>query len=135
MENRGQTMALSLRASVRNRFAGIPSGFSIINDVLSKAKNDIGEPAYRTDDRSVSLRLLMIALNTTITRDTLGNITGANVIGGDGIARRIAITASNSRNGKHYLTTSVRAEFFENEQRYLFITTTIIPGAGRGSQS
>ena len=52
-------MALSLRNIVHNRYGSfIPGGFSVIHDVLSLAKYDVGEQTYRTADGYVSLRLL-----------------------------------------------------------------------------
>ncbi len=59
-------MALSLRDIVHQRYDGfIPGGFSVIHDVLSLAKYDVGEQAYRTADGHVSLRLLLLALEQT----------------------------------------------------------------------
>jgi hypothetical protein len=56
-------MALSLRNIVHHRYGSfIPGGFSVIHDVLSLAKYDVGEQMYRTADGHVSLLLLLSAL-------------------------------------------------------------------------
>ena len=53
-------MALSLRNIVRIRY-GITGSFSIINDVLSRARHDFGQGIARTPN-GISLRLLLEAL-------------------------------------------------------------------------
>lgn len=51
-------MTLSLSGVVRNHYNGIPSSFSVIHDVLSRAKYDVGDQTYRTAGGVSSLRLL-----------------------------------------------------------------------------
>lgn len=54
-------MDLSLKNIVRTRYS-ITGSFSVINDVLSRAKHDVSEGVYRTAEGSVSLRHLLLAL-------------------------------------------------------------------------
>lgn len=72
-------MALSLRNIVHNRYGSfIPGGFSVIHDVLSLAKYDVGEQTYRTADGHVSLRLLLSALEQPPQPFDLTGIWGGN---------------------------------------------------------
>src|SRR5438876_12287448 len=57
-------MDLSLSNLVHNHYDNIPHPFSVINDVLSRAKYDVGEQTYRTAGR-VSLLHLLPALEQT----------------------------------------------------------------------
>ena len=58
-------MDFSLRGLVHTHYDDILDGFSVIKDVLSKARLDIGEQAYRTPDGSISLRRLFSGLEST----------------------------------------------------------------------
>lgn len=60
-------MDLSLRGIVRSRY-GLASGFSVVNDALGRAKNDIGEDFYRTVNGSVSVRFLLTTLVGMLTQ-------------------------------------------------------------------
>jgi hypothetical protein len=55
-------MDLSLKGLVHSHYSGIPNSFSVVNDILSRAKLDVGEQAYRTPYGGVSLRRLLLAL-------------------------------------------------------------------------
>ncbi len=57
-------MTLSLRDIVRVRY-GITGNFSLLKDVLSRARHDFGEGIARTANGNVSLQLLLLALRVT----------------------------------------------------------------------
>ncbi len=61
----------------------------------------------------------------TITTDDQGNITVAEAVGTDGVRRTFIRTSSFNQNKQGWYYTVLRQEFFENGQRYLYMTTWI----------
>ena len=71
----------------------------------------------------------------TITSDDQGNVTAAEAVGTDGVKRAFNRTSAFSHNTQGWYYTVMRQEFFENDQRYFYVTVWVYLGVAKVSVS